>query len=212
MVGDADPGLRRPRALRPLLLIPNALTAFRLLLVPFFVVSARAQAEQAIPEGWGGPAVWIVLAAGASDVLDGFIARRWDLTSRIGALMDAVADKSFQFTALVTITLLGRPVFTQLPYWLLGAVFLRDFLLLVGWGFMRRLRRPVSMEHEIHGRVATVLVLGLIIGASLRLPEGLLTPIAAVAALAAVLSAGAYVRRGMRVGGLRDGDAAPPPA
>jgi cardiolipin synthase len=205
MEEGTDPAPRGPRTPGPLLLVPNALTAFRLLLVPVFVVSARAQAEQGGPEGWGGPAVWIVLAAGASDVLDGFIARRWDLTTRIGALMDAVADKSFQFTALVTITLLGRPVFTQLPAWLLGAVFLRDFLLLLGWSVMRRMRRPVSMEHEIHGRLATVLVLGLIIAACLRLPEGLLTPVAAVAAAAAVLSAGAYVRRGLRVGGLEDG-------
>ncbi len=211
MGSDASgPGPGRPRALRPLLLVPNALTAFRLLLVPVFVVSARAQTGQAVPEEWGGPAVWIVLAAGVSDVMDGFIARRWNLTSRIGALMDAVADKSFQFTALVTITVLGRPVFTQLPLWLLGAVFLRDFVLLVGWGTMRHLKRPVNMEHEIHGRAATVLVLGLIIGACLRLPEGVLTPFAAIAALTTVLSAAAYVRRGMRVGGHQD-DTGPPP-
>ncbi|HSM03085.1 MAG TPA: CDP-alcohol phosphatidyltransferase family protein [Longimicrobiales bacterium] len=187
--------------MRPAFLIPNGLTAFRLVLVPVFVVSARVQSDQPLVGGWAGPALWIVLAAGLSDVLDGFIARRWNLTSRIGALMDAVADKSFQFTALVTITLLGRPLFTQLPLWLLGAVFLRDFILLVGWGTMRHLKRPVSMEHEIHGRVATVLVLGLVIGACLRLPEGLLLPLAGLASLAALLSAAAYVRRGLRASG-----------
>jgi phosphatidylglycerophosphate synthase len=167
--------------------------------VPVFVISARIQAAEGSPPTGTGPAVWIVLAAGLSDVLDGFIARRWDLTSRIGALMDAVADKSFQFTALVTITVLGRPVFTQLPVWLLIAVFLRDLLLLVGWGMLQRMKLPVSMEHETHGRVATVLVLGLVIGACVRLPEGVLEPVAAFAAAAAVLSSVAYFRRGYRL-------------
>lgn len=190
---------RRPGR-RLFLVIPNALTAFRLALVPFFVLSARAQTQQSLSESWTGPAVWIVLAAGLSDVLDGFIARRWNLTSRVGALMDAVADKSFQFTALVTITVLGRPVFSQLPVWLLGAVFLRDFILLSGWGLLRRMKLPVSMEHETHGRVASVLVFGLVIAACLRVPEALLLPVAAVAAVAALLSSVAYVRRGYRLG------------
>lgn len=185
--------------LRSLILVPNLITGFRLALVPFFVVSARLQAADGGPSLGTGPAVWIVLAAGLSDVLDGFIARRWNLTSRIGALMDAVADKSFQFTALVTITLLGRPVFTQLPFWLLAAVFLRDLLLLAGWGLLRRMKLPVSMEHETHGRIATILVLGLVIAACLRVPEGVLLPFAAVAAGASVLSSVAYVQRGYRI-------------
>jgi cardiolipin synthase len=186
--------------MRALHLVPNLLTAFRLVLVPVFVLSARAEAQGPVSaDGWSGPAVWIVLAAGLSDVLDGLIARRWGLTSRIGALMDAVADKSFQFTALVTITLLGRPVFTQLPVWLLATVFVRDLVLLVGWGAVRRMKRPVSMEHELHGRVATVVVLGLVVGACLRLPESVLTPLAGVAAAAAVVSAGGYLRRGYRL-------------
>lgn len=194
-----EPAPDRPGR-RLLLVIPNALTAFRLVLVPVFVFSARAQTQQTISESWTGPAVWIVLAAGLSDVLDGFIARRWNLTSRIGALMDAVADKSFQFTALVTITLLGRPVFSQLPFWLLGAVFVRDLILLLGWGVLQRMKLPVSMEHETHGRVATVLVFGLVIAACLRQPEELLLPVAAVAAVAAILSSVAYVWRGYRLG------------
>jgi len=187
--------------MKPLILVPNLITAFRLALVPVFVVSARLQAAEGAPSpGVGpGPAVWIVLAAGLSDVVDGFIARRWNLTSRIGALMDAVADKSFQFTALVTITLLGRPVFSQLPFWLLGAVFLRDLLLLLGWSLLRRMDLPVSMEHEAHGRVATILVLGLAIAACLRVPEGVLLPFAAAAAGASVLSSVAYVQRGYRL-------------
>jgi cardiolipin synthase len=185
--------------MKPLALVPNLVTAFRLALIPVFVASARMQAAEGAPAVGAGPAVWIVLAAGLSDILDGFIARRWNLTSRIGALMDAVADKSFQFTALVTITLLGRPVFSQLPVWLLGAVFLRDLLLLAGWGLLRRMELPVSVEHEAHGRLATILVLGLVVAACLRLPENVLLPFAAVAAGAAVLSSIAYVQRGYRL-------------
>jgi len=163
------------------------------------VAAALGEAERGAAAGWDSPAVWIVAAAGISDILDGFLARRWHLTSRMGALMDAVADKSFQFTTLVTITVIGRPLFTDLPPWLLGSVFLRDLVLLVGWLTLRRLGRPVSMEHEIHGKVATFLVFVLVVSATLGWPERLLFPAAVVASAAALLSAAAYLRRGYHV-------------
>ena len=148
--------------------------------------------------GWISRTFWLVLVAGGYEVLDGFLARWWGATTRLGVLLDAVADKSLQFTALVTIVLLGRPVFTQLPLWLLVAVFLRDFVLLAGWILLRRLERPVSFEHEIHGRVATTLVLGLVLAATLGVAEGILLPASALAAAASLLSAGAYIRRAFR--------------
>jgi cardiolipin synthase len=181
-------------------------------LVPVFVVVATQEADLGMRAGWSRPAVWIVAAAGVSDVLDGFLARRWALTTRFGALLDAVADKSFQFTTLVTITALGRPLFSQLPLWLLGAVVVRDLVLLAGWLTMRRLKRPVDVEHELHGRVATVLVFGLVVGATLGWAESALVPAAALAALAALLSAAAYIRRGVEVarGALESGEARDP--
>lgn len=179
--------------------IPNALTYLRLALVPVFVVVSRSASEQGVEGGLASPALWIVVVAGLSDMVDGTLARRWGLTSRWGALMDAVADKSFQFTSLVTITLLARPLFTELPIWLLGAVFLRDFILLVGWMLLKVLRRPVDFEHEGHGRIATVLVFLLVVGATLGWPEAGLVPAAWVAAGAALLSSTAYFTRGLRL-------------
>jgi cardiolipin synthase len=162
-------------------------------------VVARQGAQAGSEAGWSSPALWIVAVAGFSDVLDGFLARRWGLVTRFGALLDAVADKSFQFTTLVTITLLGRPLFSQLPIWLLGAVFLRDLVLLTGWLFVRRMKRPVDLEHQLHGRMATVLVFLLVVGSTVGWSETALAPAAALAALAALLSAAAYIRRGMRL-------------
>ena len=178
--------------------IPNLLTGIRLVLVPVFVLVSMARADAGVPAGWASPAFWLVVAAGGSDLLDGFLARRWGTTSRLGALLDAVADKSLQFAALVTITLLGRPLFTQLPVGLLAAVFLRDLVLLAGWVLLRRLDRPVSFEHEVHGKVATTLVLGLVLVATLGVAEGVLLPAAALAAAASLLSAGAYILRAFR--------------
>lgn len=178
--------------------IPNLLTGLRLVLVPVFVVVSLDRATAQIAAGWASPAFWIVVAVGVTDVLDGHLARRWNVTSRRGALLDAVADKSFQFVALVTVTAIGRPLFTGLPPWLVGAVVVRDLVLLGGWILLPRLGRPVAMEHESHGRIATVLVFGLIVGATLGWPETILAPMAGVAALVALLSAGAYVRRGFR--------------
>jgi len=198
---------------RALAWLPNLLTAFRLALVPTFVLVARRDGAAQIQPGWESPAFWIVAAAGLSDVLDGFLARRWSLTTRFGALMDAVADKSFQFTTLVTITVLGRPAFSDLPFWLLGSVFLRDLVLLVGWMILTRLEMPVDMEHELHGRIATVLVFLLIVSATLGLSESWLLPAATAAAVAALLSAGAYLVRGFHLAraGQVTGDDPPSP-
>jgi cardiolipin synthase len=179
--------------------IPNLLTAVRLALVPVFVAVALDQDAAGVSAGWSSTAFWIVMVAGGSDLLDGYLARRWEVTSRFGALLDAVADKSLQFAALVTITALGRPFFTQLPLWLVASVFVRDLTLLVGWVVLKRLHRPVNFEHEVHGRVATTLVLGLVLLATLGLAEGVLLPVAAVAAVASLLSAGAYARRGYQL-------------
>lgn len=84
--------------------IPNLLSAFRLLLAGLFPFCREQE--------W----IWLVLAAGASDFLDGWIARRWHLETWQGGLLDAVADKLFVLSVLVTFVLSGK--FS--PWWLPG--------------------------------------------------------------------------------------------
>ncbi|MDT8383124.1 MAG: CDP-diacylglycerol--glycerol-3-phosphate 3-phosphatidyltransferase [Gammaproteobacteria bacterium] len=76
--------------------LPNALTLLRIALIPVFVVLFY------LPVGWANLAVTIVFAfAAGTDWLDGYLARRMNLTSAFGAFLDPVADKLMVAVALV---------------------------------------------------------------------------------------------------------------
>ncbi|WP_026119980.1 CDP-alcohol phosphatidyltransferase family protein [Nocardiopsis potens] len=99
--------------------IPNLLSVLRLLGVPLFlwlVLGPKA-------DWW---ALGVLAFAGLSDWLDGKIARAWNQTSRLGAVLDPMADRLYIFAAL-----LGLAVRGDVPWWLMAVLVLRD-LLMVG--------------------------------------------------------------------------------
>jgi len=78
--------------------LPNMLTWLRILMIPAIVVLFY------LPYGWSGPAACAAFAlAGITDSLDGYYARKWGQTSRLGAFLDPVADKLIVAAALVLI-------------------------------------------------------------------------------------------------------------
>jgi cardiolipin synthase (CMP-forming) len=97
--------------------IPNALSLLRLLLVPlfFWLVLARH-------DGW---ALAVLLVSGFTDYLDGNLARRWHQVSRVGQLLDPVADRLY-----ILATLVGLAWRDVVPWWLVVLVVGRDVLLL----------------------------------------------------------------------------------
>ena len=60
--------------------------------------------------------IWLILIGGASDFFDGWIARRWNLTSWQGGLLDAIADKLFVFSALTTFVMAGKFSVLFIPF------------------------------------------------------------------------------------------------
>jgi len=78
--------------------LPIALTWLRILMIPAILVLFY------VPYGWNGPAACAAFAlAGITDSLDGYYARKWGQTSRLGAFLDPVADKLIVAAALVLI-------------------------------------------------------------------------------------------------------------
>src|SRR5277367_6169746 len=84
--------------------LPNFITLARLLSVPVAV--------WLILVGEFAAAFWVFVAAGVSDALDGFIAKRFDQRTRLGALLDPIADKSLLVAVYVTLGVAG-----ELPAW-----------------------------------------------------------------------------------------------
>lgn len=99
--------------------IPNFLTLLRLLsAVPLFFL---------IRDGWYGTALILALAAGASDGVDGFLAKKFHWQSRLGGLIDPLADKCMLLSTFVALTAVG-----EMPGWLMGLVLARDLIIVGG--------------------------------------------------------------------------------
>lgn len=127
----------------PLTQIPNALTLARFLAIPVFI-ALLATADG----GHSWPAAIVFGAAGATDQLDGWLARRWQVESRFGTVADPLADRLMIDTAVVGLFLHDR-----LPWPALALIVARDAVLLGGY----RLLAPRGYELTVNalGKVAT---------------------------------------------------------
>ncbi len=107
--------------LRPLT-VPNFLTLLRMAMVPFFVLAVSDASFEL--------ALWIFVVAGITDALDGFVARRMDMRSLIGAYLDPIADKMLITMAYIVLTVpQGQAV--VIPLWLTILALFRDFVIMV---------------------------------------------------------------------------------
>ena len=99
--------------------IPNVLTAVRVLLAPL--------TAYLIVRGNDLDALGVFAVAGASDAVDGFLARRFGLVSRFGEYLDPAADKLLMLICFVTLTMIH-----QAPLWLSAVVIGRDVAIVLG--------------------------------------------------------------------------------
>lgn len=97
--------------------VPNILTSIRILLVPILVVVLLTKFEGREFVGLG-----LFLVAALTDFLDGFIARRWGLVTRLGKLLDPAADKILTSAAFISLVELGRA-----PAWIVVTIVAREF-------------------------------------------------------------------------------------
>lgn len=125
--------------------VPNALTMVRFLLAPVFLWLYLHGNED-------GALIAFAVAA-ATDALDGLAARMLGQQTRLGAFLDAAADKFLLACALIALGLQG-----QVPLWLTGVVVGRDALLAVGSVFLAARRSPLPVRPTRVGKYATALV------------------------------------------------------
>ena len=123
--------------------IPNLITLGRILLVPIVVWAIAAnQMEIAF-------AVFVV--AGVSDAVDGFLAKRFNMTSELGALLDPLADKALLVSIYVALGIWGA-----IPRWIVILVVSRDIMIvgavIVSWLF----GKPIPMKPLMVSKLNTV--------------------------------------------------------
>ena len=161
--------------------LPNVLSLSRLVLAVLFVPAGRAAR------------IALICLAGATDFLDGWLARRTNTTTRWGALVDPIADRLFVLVAIVTYVLNGELT-------VVGSLLLlsRDIATALGF-FVARVvprLRAVEFKARFPGKIVTVLqlvtLLALVVGAQ---P---LTPFIALVALASALAIADYTHAVLR--------------
>jgi CDP-diacylglycerol--glycerol-3-phosphate 3-phosphatidyltransferase len=128
----------------PLAYVPNALTVFRLALIPVFVgvlISAEG--------GRSWPAAVLFGVAGVSDQLDGWLARRWRVESAFGRVADPLADRLMIDAAVFLLVLVHH----RLPWPALALVLARDVLLVGGYKLV--VLRGYELSVNFLGKAAT---------------------------------------------------------
>lgn len=109
-------------------------------------------------QGKPGLALGCFILAAVSDVLDGFLARILDQRSKLGALLDPIADKLLSVAALSSLTLEGR-----LPPWLFVLVLVRDGYMILLAAVVHVKRLEVTVEPTRVGKYATFALIALVV-------------------------------------------------
>jgi CDP-diacylglycerol--glycerol-3-phosphate 3-phosphatidyltransferase len=127
----------------PFAQLPNALTIARLFLIPVFVALMVRAGHASSP----GAGVTFGIA-GATDQVDGFLARRWHVESRFGKLADPLADRLMIDAAVILLF-----AYDRLPWAGLAVIVARDLLLLGGWRVLAP--RGIDVDVNLLGKTAT---------------------------------------------------------
>ncbi len=101
--------------------LPNKLTVFRVILIPFFIAVLMTNCAGEM-SNWIALAIFII--ASLTDMLDGKIARKYNLVTNFGKFMDPLADKMLVCSALICLTAMGK-----IPAWMVIVIVARDFVI-----------------------------------------------------------------------------------
>ena len=129
--------------------LPNLITLGRLLLVPLAI--------WLILEAHYGAAFWVFVGAGLSDGLDGFIAKRFDRRTRLGALLDPVADKTLLVSVYLALGWVGA-----LAVWIVILVVFRDAMIIGGFLLIQTTAAPKLFDPLYISKFNTLAQIGLV--------------------------------------------------
>jgi cardiolipin synthase len=171
--------------------LPNIITLSRLLSVPLTI--------WLILDDRFATAFWVFVAAGLSDALDGYIAKRFDCRTRLGALLDPVADKALLVSVYVALGFANL-----LPNWLVIVVVFRDVVIIGGFLLIQSISSQRNFDPLYSSKINTavqITLVGYVLGRlGLGFQDGMLTEaLVVLAAGTTVFSGFAYLVRWARI-------------
>lgn len=123
--------------------VPNMLTMLRFVLIPVYII--------VFANGYTISAFLIVLLAGLTDVLDGYIARTRGLVTPLGEMLDPLADKSMMIVVILSLLISGL-----IPWYAAAAFFIRDIGMIMGSAIFH-FRGKKTVPANTMGKITTIL-------------------------------------------------------
>jgi len=178
--------------------IANQITIARILLIPVFVLFAAyygAGVARGEPEEWiRYCAVGIFIFAAVTDAFDGWVARKLGETSKLGAILDPIADKGLLLTAIITLTI--SPWHFALPLWFPVLVIARDVVILTGCAVVQLHGNNLVVRPMWTGKSATALQMIAVSWVLLQIPY--FEPVIWLAGALTLISGIEYIFQGVR--------------
>ena len=185
------------------LTLANRITIARILLIPVFVLLTLYYMES-VGDGspnemlrWGAVVVFVLTCL--TDALDGYVARSRNQQTRLGTMLDPLADKGLLLSGLILLTgPWGRCFNPHLPVWYVFLVISRDIFLIAGAVFIHLAVGHTDVHPRISGKLATFFQMGLILWVLNQGPARGFPWVLAAAATCTLISALQYITDGVR--------------
>ncbi len=165
--------------------IPNILTLIRIAACPLLILLLH--------DGKYELTLYLFIVAGITDGLDGYIAKRFNCESKLGAVLDPTADKLLIASSYIMLAILG-----DIPFWLLIMVIFRDLVIIGGYFILIAMSYEVPMKPVYSSKLNTFMQISLMVAVLLEKSMLLSVPLVVEFLIAGVvattlISGGQYV-------------------
>lgn len=159
--------------------LPNLITLVRILLVPVFLLIFWSAHPDRIFLSMS-----IAALAGITDVLDGYLARKYKLVTTLGKILDPAADKLMVLSVAISLYLIGR-----FPVWLVLLIIAKEIVLVLGSLFLV-FKEKTEVSASVYGKAATFFIYLALFAEAFKIPGSLI--FALIAALSSVIALTTY--------------------
>ncbi len=125
-------------------MLPNIITSIRILFVPLFIYVYFMDSPNRLYY-----AIGVLVLSALTDILDGYLARKLNMITRIGQVLDPLVDKAVQLTVAVCLT-----IDDIIPRWVFGIIIAKELSMVIGGSFL--FKRKVTVSASWYGKLATV--------------------------------------------------------
>jgi CDP-diacylglycerol--glycerol-3-phosphate 3-phosphatidyltransferase len=175
----------------------NKITIVRILLVPFFVLAFVYYVDHG-NEWCRLGAILCFAVTSLGDGLDGYVARRYNQHSELGAMLDPLADKLLLLSGIILLSVDSRDYFVAIPRWFTVTIISRDILLVIGWVVIHYTLGKVAVRPRLAGKLATVLQMATVLWTLLKWRRAVLPYLTVGAGLFTGISGLLYIYDGAR--------------